>query len=152
MLVSWLLTNILCNAASSDTSTNNEIQSSVTYQARDRLPQLVTDSSAGVSTATFSYFQADENNPDYSSPIDHYSEINEATVSEAWTADNERPPAEGPYEGLDSTRVDELPAVTTADVYLPLRRVPESNTSSQADSNKRVRSLPTLDQLRDTVQ
>jgi len=93
-------------------------------------------------------FQTDEDDPNYSSPADHYSEINE----QAWTSNNdERLPSEGPYESLSVSGLEELmPAVTTADVYDPLRRDAGSDTS---DGNKRVRSLPTPGRLQeDTVQ
>ena len=140
----------MCNAASSDISTDDETRASVTNQPRDRLPQLITDSAAVVPATQF---DADEDNPEYSSPADHYDEINEAAVTEVWTPSNEdrRPPVEGPYEGLGAIRLDELPVETTPDVYVPLRRAAESSTSSRADANKRVRSLPTLGHLQDTV-
>ena len=144
----------LCNPASFGTSTSKETAVSVTYRPRDHhLPPLIADvSAAGVPVTNFRGIQADENDPNYtySSPTDHYSQIND----EAWTTNNNDDVGPGPpYEGLSVSAVDQLTggdAVTTAaDVYVPLRRDAWSNTS---DRNKRVRSLPSLGRRQDTVQ
>ena len=96
------------------------------------------------------HFPADEDDPDYTSPAGHYSEINEETATAA--ANDDRTPAGGPYEGLRRVQVRDQPAVTIpVEVYVPLRRVARSDTPSRADGNKRVRSLPILGHLQETV-